>query len=366
MFPVSSREWQNRQYTSLVGLVAALTAVLLVFVIPTSPTSAQTATAPTAEQLQQAADYSEQYRGDAVLVYVDGALIYEEYQNGYDSTELHLLASGSKSFSCVIAAAAIEDGLLTGWDENVAETITEFAEDEQKAQITLRNLLNLTSGLQHGGRMLRAGRDTYAAAIAQPLTDAPGERFAYGNTHYQVFAAFIQRKLVAASMDSDPAAYLWTRVLEPIGVEQIEWTRDRIGNPNLAGGASMTARDWAKFGQLILNNGMWEGAQILPADTLQACFQGAMTNPNYGLTFWLSYNVADSGSLEAMVQNPPDPADSVPTEPARIYIAAGAGKQRLYIIPELNMVVVRFGRQDRRFDDAEFLSLLLGDLLTQR
>jgi len=311
---------------------------------------------------QAAADYSAAHRGDAVLVYVDGILVFEEYQNGYDGARPHLLASGTKSFSCAIAVAAIQDGLLS-FDERVADTITEWADDPQRSTITVRQLLSLTSGMEGAQDVLQgpAIADKNIAALSIPLTYAPGKRFQYGPSNYYVFGELIERKLGG----EDVVDYLMRRVLDPIDLVVGNWNRDQEGNPNLPGGASLTARNWAKFGQLILQGGMWNDEQLLQTDLLNECFIGSNANPNYGLTWWLQYSLTDIVDAERTVVTSPEPGN-IPegvilgeTTPDIIF-AAGAGKQRMYIIPSQNTVIVRLGRQDRRFDDAEFLTLLTG------
>jgi CubicO group peptidase (beta-lactamase class C family) len=130
-----------------------------------------------------------------------------------------------------------------------------------------------------------------------------------------------------------------------------EWELDRMGNPQLGGGAFMTARNWVLFGQLILQNGAWEGEQILPADALAECFIPTETNPGYGLTWWLAYPGASYATHLG---------ESMTGITTAAHVAAGAFDQRLYVIPSLDMVVVRFGRGHRLWSDREFFEALLG------
>jgi CubicO group peptidase (beta-lactamase class C family) len=311
---------------------------------------------------QAAADYSADRRGDAVLVYVDDQLVFEEYQNGYDSAETHFLASGTKSFSCALAVAAAEDGLLT-FDELAADTITEWQGQPGYQDITIRQLLTLTSGLPGSQDLLQGRRveDKAAAALEIPLTYDPDERFQYGPSHFYVFGELLRRKLDG----EDVIDYLTRRIFDPIGLEGFEIGRDAAGNPNLPGGGLLTAREWADFGLLILHNGAWNGEQVLDADLLRECFIGTNANPYYGMTWWLIYDPASSDAVERLtaenLEPVPMPEGVILGETApEVIMAAGAGKQRMYIIPSQNMVIVRFGRQDRRFNDTEFLSLLIG------
>jgi CubicO group peptidase (beta-lactamase class C family) len=311
---------------------------------------------------QLAADYSAQYRGLSLLVMKSGKVVFEQYHNGHTANTPHMLASGTKSFSGVLAAAATEDGLLK-LDERVSDTITEWRSDPQKSKITIRHLLSLTSGIDVGDN----GRPpAYADAIQFRMKYEPGTTFEYGPVPFQVFGEVMRRKLVAKR--ETPLDYLKRRILNPIGLEVASWTHQR-GQPNMPSGAFLTSREWLKFGQFIYQGGKWNGKQIVSKRLLEECFVGTKANPNYGLTFWLnrssdgSANVAENRRLRAMLDIEPETTRMSEEGlgarlPKDVVMAAGAGKQRLYVIPSQDLVIVRQGRQSR-FDDQEFLSKLL-------
>jgi len=309
-----------------------------------------------AERIELAANYSDRHEGDAFLVMKDGNSIFEEYQNGYQSSQLHMLASGSKSFSCAIAVAAISDGFLE-FEEEVGNVITEWKSDSVKSTITYRQLLNLTSGLPPGESPLRGGRPASETrtsdAISADFIFEPGTDFIYGQYNYQVFTEAIHRKLIELGMNEDPADYLERKVLNPIGYTNLVWIRDFDGLPYLAGGGFSTAQDWIKYGELILNNGNWRGNQILESGLLEECFVPEDINGAYGLTFWMNSDALVYLSRENGINLP------FPEKRYNIPMAAGAYNQRMYIIEEENMVVVRFGRQDNTWSDAELLSLFI-------
>lgn len=201
------------------------------------------------------------------------------------------LASGSKSFWGVAAAAAIDDGLIRDWDEPVADTLESWRDDPLKSRVTVRQLLNFTSGLAAGTKQLRgsASVDKFATAVHDiPMVAEPGTRFTYGPSHLSVFGAFLEGKLRAAGREPDPLAYLQTRILEPIGLNSERWNRDMAGHPIMAAGASMSAAEWGKFGQFIANQGRIGKRQLVSGEQLQALFKGSTANPAYGLTFWLN------------------------------------------------------------------------------
>jgi CubicO group peptidase (beta-lactamase class C family) len=319
------------------------------------------------EKYKLAADYFKNYRGLSVLIIKGDRVVFEEYQNGHSAETPHQLASGTKSFAGVLAIAAQEDKILK-LGERVSDTITEWKADDKKSKTTIRQLLNLTSGLDTG---FNGRPPIYQEAINFSAKYDAGKTFEYGPVPFQVFGEILRRKLAPKKelvMD-----YLKRRVLTPIGLNVASWT-EQNKQINLPSGAYLTAREWAKFGQFLKNGGRWNGKQIVSKELLDECFAGTKTNPNYGLTFWLnrssdqSANVAEKTNgrnqdLQDRLGIEPETTriskDGIsPDLPKDLFMAAGAGKQRLYVIPSLDLVVVRQGRQSR-FDDREFLERLI-------
>lgn len=360
-------------------IAALLAATLAVGVPATAFVGAESApvAAPAVDtelaRYQAAADYSAEHDGYSVLVLKAGEVVFEAYANGGATDKAWELASGTKSFSGVMAIAAQQDGLLS-LDEKVADTLTEWQADPLKSTITIRQLLTLTSGIEGGG----LGRPpAYADAITRPAVATPGTQFSYGPVPFQIFGEVMRRKLAAADTgDATPLDYLKRRIFEPAGIAVGSWKHGDDDMPHLPSGARLTAREWAKFGQMILAGGTANGQQIVPADQLEAAVVGTATNPRYALTFWTSLDPEDSllattpvqgGALKNWIVKrraasaAKASAGSTFTPPAGSFMAAGMGKQRLYILPALDMVVVRQGSlRSKGFKDGEFLALLLG------
>ena len=314
-----------------------------------------------------AGQYSSFHGGEAVLVMQDEKVIFQDYTNGYNPSEPHLLASGTKSFGCAIAVAAIEDKLLT-LDEQVTDTLTEWQGSKKFPydDITVEQLLNQTSGLPSDQGILGQAKDRLKVLFLLPLTFPPGEQFQYAPANFYAFAALITRKVQAAKTgDEDVIAYLQRRVFDPIGLTGFDIRRDTLGLPNLAAGGLLTAEEWAKFGQLLLQHGKWNGEQVLDADLLKQCEVGTNQNPYYGLSMWLEYDLKQFVPMEAIAQMLPQPGQEVEgvtlgeTVP-NFVIMAGEGKQRMYLIRDMNLVVVRFGVNDDTWNDVNFLSILTG------
>lgn len=310
----------------------------------------------------RAAKYSESKRGISMLVIENGQTVFEQYSRGMVPEGRWPIFSGTKSFWGLAALRAVGDGLFK-LDDPVAATITEWRADPRKSRITIRQLLNLTSGLEGASSLHRSSvANRNAAAIRVPCVAEPGTRFIYGPSHLQVFVELLRRKLGGRS----PISYIQENVLGPLNLGAMEFKADRRGNPLAATGFELTAREWARLGQLILAHGTYNGRRIVSANLLGEALTGSDANPAYGMTFWLNRQAPHGVELD--IEKELDLPWERPgwgnvciarRAPADMVIGLGSGYQRLFVIPSINAVIVRQGR-DAKFSDAHFLRLLLG------
>jgi CubicO group peptidase (beta-lactamase class C family) len=295
----------------------------------------------------------------------NGKTVFEHYANGGGAEMRCKIFSGTKSFWGIAALCAVRDGLIK-LDDRVADTITEWkdlAQAGRKSQITIRQLLNQTDGIEPAPHLHSESiRDREAVAIQLPLVAPPGAAFAYGPSHLQIFNEVLRRKLNGGSTIS----YIQQNVLSPLGLTSLEFKRDGRGNPLPASGFELSAQEWARFGQLILNHGNYGGKQIVPSNLLAQAFTGSNANPSYGLTFWLNREAPNAREIDYETEldlkwqrarwlgicicraAPPD-----------MVVALGSDYQRLFIIPSMNALIVRQG-WSAKFSDAYFLRLILG------
>jgi CubicO group peptidase (beta-lactamase class C family) len=289
-----------------------------------------------ASAFQQAASYNAERSGISLLVMRDGVVLFEDYPNGGAADRAHELASGTKSFLGVMAAAAVQDRLLQ-LDERAAQTLPEWRGDNAKRQITIAQILNLTSGLET--RRARGDLLTYADSINMPLVASSGERFAYGGDPFQLFGAILHRKL---GERETPVEYLKRRVLDPAGIDVGSWRNGPDGLPRLGSGARLTARSWAKYGDLVRTGCVVGGRSLVDPAALAANFQGSVVNPTYGLGWWLNRFMPDAqrGAIPQLVRAT-DVRPGDPNLPHDLFLAAGAGQQRLYVSRAEQLVVVR-------------------------
>jgi CubicO group peptidase (beta-lactamase class C family) len=309
-----------------------------------------------------AAKYSESRGGSAMLVTQNGRTIFEHYANGGSANRRWPIFSGTKSFWGIAALAAAQEGLFK-LDDPVSDTITEWKSDPRKSQITIRQLLSQTDGIEDASRLQRPSiRDRNAMAIALPTVAEPGSVFIYGPSHIQVFSELLRRKLRGRNVIN----YFEAHVSNRLGLRDLKYKKDERGNPLPATGFELTAREWTRLGELVVGNGKYHRHQIVPSALLREAFIGSQVNPAYGLTFWLNQEAPNGreADMERMLDLPWQNAHwsgvcICKDAPADMLVALGSHYQRLFIIPSLKAIIVRQG-SGGNFSDAHFLRLVLG------
>jgi CubicO group peptidase (beta-lactamase class C family) len=303
-----------------------------------------------------AADYSAERRGVSMLVMRDGKILLEDYPQPGGPEEAWELASGTKSFTGVMAAAAQMDGLLD-IEEPAAKTLPEWKNDPRKSRITIRNLLSLNSGLRNRGAI--GEPPPYLDALKAEAKYEPGAKFDYGPVGFQVFGEIMKRKLRAANQPDDPSVWLQRRVLDKNDIHVSGWKRGKDDNPFMPQGAQLTARNWARFGQWVMDSGKGVDPHVM-----KTLFESSSTNPGYGMSWWLLRPGLIGPNPAAGIDG--DAIGNV-AKHEDIVMAAGAGDQRLYLFRERRLVVVRQANEIFRamspfsikYRDEDFLKLIL-------
>ncbi len=308
--------------------------------------------------VRKAAEYSTKHRGTSFLVIQNGKTLREEYPGKANAETPQRIYSGTKAFWNLAALAAAEDSILD-LDEKVAKTIASWRKDSRKSRITIRQLLDFSCGLAPGfGLQVNDYGDRDKAALKLPVVAEPGEAFIYGPSALQVFHQVLKEKLKKKS----PTEYLERRVLKKMRLGPQRYLDDRAGNPLLAAGFVLSARQWAKMGEIVLA----KGKPVLKPESLAQCWRGSATNRAFSFGWW--NNQAAPGGREFNFEEMLHPKWSQQTwrdaclcrdAPPDLVACIGSGYQRLYVIPSLDLVVVRQGAGGG-FSDARFLRLLLG------
>ncbi len=224
-----------------------------------------------------------------------GSVVAEGWWDPYGAAEPHMLFSLSKSFTSTAVGLAIADGKLT-LDDPVLKLFPEDAPgkpDENLKQMLVRNLLTMTSG--HHNEDIATfpfGSDESLVKkfLALPVAHKPGTFFVYNTPASYMLSAIVQKVTGQTVLD-----YLRPRLFEPLGIANPTWEASKQGISLGGFGLSLRTEDIAKFGQLYLKKGQWEGRQLVPAAWVEAATSRQVSNGSspssdweqgYGFQFW--------------------------------------------------------------------------------
>ncbi|TFE66910.1 serine hydrolase domain-containing protein [Methylacidiphilum caldifontis] len=316
-------------------------------------------------QVDKAATYSRQHNHLSLLIIKNGQVIHEEYSAGNGPFIRHRIFSGTKGFWGIIAMKAIEEKFLS-LHEPVFLTIKEWKETtDPRKKITVYDLLHFIDGIEPAFYLHNDGfvDRNFHALFLKPIR-APGSIFTYGPSHLQIFCELLNRKLNSAGLTA--CEYMEKKLLLPLEIHNVEFKRDGHGNPLLAAGFRLTPREWSKLGELILHKGWFKGKKIISWEYLKECFQGSPINPLYGIGFWVN-SLAPYGREIDVEQELSKPwynenwknGSLCNDAPADLIESIGSANQRMFIIPSMDLIVVRQSHGGG-FSDRVFLKLLLG------
>lgn len=344
-----------------VGFAALLSACASHDTTPQAATTpapaAAGAAAWNAAALQDLAAYARSQKTTGLLIIQSGRTLFEAHWplaaeaatfraafvhgSTADGALLEDVASQQKSFIAILVGVAVDQGLIdvdravaaytgAGWSKAPPET---------EARITVRHLLEMSSGLKE---------DLSAES-------APGARFFYNTPAYAV----LKRVLEGASRRTlDELTRQW--LTEPLAMGDTAWRRRPpaladVGNPT---GLVTTPRDIAKLGQLLLDGGLAPGGRrVVSRAQLDAMLEPTATNPAYGRLWWLNggghAHLAGAGA-------PRREGPLVPAAPADLVAALGAHDRKLFVVPSRQLIVVRTGQAapDRDFNQQLWLRLM--------
>lgn len=229
------------------------------------------------------------YRVLNIQVWKDGKLI----DKGVWDTEIRRNQySASKSFTSAAVGLAVKEGLLS-LSEKIADVFSEdLPQDpsEHLLALTVRDLLTMCTGqgaghLMGGARPLIQDENWIRFALSQPFEYKPNVRFVYNNT-----GPYLAGMLVQQRAGCNLVNYMMPRLFSPMGIRLPTWEVDPWGYTFGAGGLFLTVSEVAKFAQLYLQEGRWDGKQILTADWVRESTSKQVENGRdsygYGYLFW--------------------------------------------------------------------------------
>ena len=278
----------------------------------------------------------------AVLVIYKDKIISEKYADGFDKDSKFLGWSMTKSIMSTVFGVLQHQKKVNVQDK---APIKSWQNDDRK-NITIHNLLQMNSGLEwdenydeisDATKMLFLDKDMTKMQESKPLIGKPNETFNYSSGTSNLLSGILRSQFKTHQEYLD---FWYTNFIDKIGMNSMLLEADLSGNYVASSYSWATARDWSKFGLLYLHNGNWNGEQLFTKDWVDyATTPTPTSNGTYGAQFWLNAN------------------KQFKDVPKNLYFADGYQGQRVYVLPNQEMVIVRFGLSN--FNENEFLKGVL-------
>jgi CubicO group peptidase (beta-lactamase class C family) len=265
-----------------------------------------------------------------VVVVRDGAIVAEWYAPGADEQSWAASWSMAKSVTSALVGIAIDEGKIPGIEVPMTTYFPDWAQ-RGLGDVTLRDVLEMSSGLAWNEsyspselatsdviKMVVQSPDELAYAASRPKADPPGTRFNYTSGGSMLLSGVLQQA-TGDSVEEYAKQKLWS----PLRASKVDMWSDAAGHTLTYCCVDTTSRDFARFGLLYLDRGRWGDRQVVPASWVERSVAGSRAAPDtYGLQWWLS------------------DVDGVPHD---MFSARGHDGQYIYVVPSLDLVVVRNG-----------------------
>lgn len=232
----------------------------------------------------------------ALLVAHRGRLVAEQYQGGATADALQPVNSATKSVCALLIGLALRDGRLTSLDETVEQLLPEAiadVPDSPARTVSLRQILSGRTGLAFDpmrfGELVGA-RPLVRHALSRPAVPVAAPGWSYNDAMVALIAPVLAR-----AQGADLAVLAARQLFDPLGIERFAWRRDRDGNPLAPGGLALRPRDLLKLAVMMIDEGRWQGREVLPASWVAQCLTpqgpatwraGPVTDVGYGLLWF--------------------------------------------------------------------------------
>jgi CubicO group peptidase (beta-lactamase class C family) len=287
----------------------------------------------------------------SVLIVRNGVLVLDEYFPGpgynrpytvWDKDVLHSMHSVTKSYTSALIGIAIDQVHIGSVDDKISTYLPEYAdvfEGSDRDSIRIKHLLAMTAGLywdewtypyddiRNTHVALAMSSDPVRYAIELPVVAPPGTTFQY-NSGMSITLGRIVHNATGLTTDMFAEQYLFG----PLGITDYYWYSYPDGTFQTGGGLWLRPRDMAKFGLLFLNGGRWGDEQVVSEGWVNESVEQHAPGVGYGYQWWLSYHGHDGQVIES-------------------YSARGRGGQYIFVLPELDLVVVFTGWNDNHLAD---------------
>jgi len=324
---------------------------------PTTPPEATFATA-----LKAVSDYVAERNSTGLIVMHKGNIVLEQYWQGYGETSTFNAMSMSKTIVGLLVGQAIAEGAIASLDDPTAQYLPEWQQDD-RAAITLRDLIYMQSGLRNERNTtsptsdlvhLYIGSDVEKTVLSIPSVSPPGQTFDYNNVNTQALAIVLQRATGISYPD-----YLSSRLWQPLGAfDASVWLDRPNGMAKTFCCLFATARDWARVGQMLLNQGSLSHQQIMPAAWITEMLTPSPLEATFGKHIWVKARTPDHPNV--------DQAATVPFIADDTFILDGRDLQRVFVIPSYDLVIVRMGEHPGNWDDSIIPNTLVKALMPSK
>lgn len=276
----------------------------------------------------------------SLLVIKNGRLVMEEYLGEMGRDDLHYTASVTKSVATLLLGIAMDRGLLPSLEDGVLDTplsrlipdyATVLSSDPRKAGMSLRDVLSMSGGLEwdedshpyddprNDWVRVRDADDPLALILQQPMAGDPGEQFVYSGGMSTIVGFLLDK-----ATGGEPLGLVEEELFKPLGIDRYRWWNLEGGLIDAPGGLHLRPRDMAKIGQLMLNGGVWDGRQVVSEQWVTETSKRHWENsgsPDYALHWWCGdFSFRGRSTF--------------------LYMASGHGGQKIYVVPEFEMVIV--------------------------
>jgi CubicO group peptidase (beta-lactamase class C family) len=303
----------------------------------------------------------------AMIVWQDGEVIFEDYFGGRDADDLVVSRSLSKPISVVAVGRALEEGYIGSLDEPASRYLREWRGTDRE-DITLRHLLQMRSGLAMQGNsmepddvMNRAYLHPYHAEVIieeYPLVNEPGSRYDYSNANSELIAPIIERATGRRYEE-----WLTEQVLRPLGAAGGEIWVNRIGGTAHAGCcALLPAETYLRLAVLYMNDGVWNDERLLPDGYVEEITTATEYNPHAGMGLYVAGPYIERRGAANPDFNLGKTLHSEPYLDRDLYLFDGNGNQVVYVVPRHRLIALRVGARppkDQPWDNSRLPNTLL-------
>lgn len=282
-------------------------------------------------RLQAAIQWAMEQGTDSLLIARRDCIAAEEYARGASAEQPQEVYSITKMMTAVLLGMALDQGAIESLDVPASQYFPEWG-SAPRNQVTLRHLASMTSGLVDPGAAVPVGLDPFAYVRLMPLEAEPGARWRYNNWSYRLLFPVLTQALGKPLPEASRSL-----LFEPLGMQHTSWVAfaQTPGDPPIY--VRSTARDVARFGQFLLGDG--EGL-VSKGFLEEAARPSQALNRAYGLLFWVNSEDAEY-SLPSNFRA--DSGRLLPSAPPDLIAGFGARCHKLFVVPSLDLVVVRFG-----------------------